>query len=268
MADLSIAQLKALLAKKEKEADLRNNEEFLAVVKELEACAREQVEETEFTYDDVVRAMAENCGIAVKQKKGKKGVSTGITRASGNRKVNAYMLLLNEERRKLKLTGRKEPKEMTTNKNGKPAKKFLVDVSEGIWEYLKSTGLTSNSAVFQVDYQDWDKANPTENCTPYFAKWWNECEDKEGYDVSTDWETYYKGVDACVVDESEAEVDAPKKKKKEKKKKKKVKAEVLGHTTEVYADQNADTDCDITGEESENDEPEESTQDGSSDYSE
>ena len=185
LANLSIAQIRAMLKKKEKEADLRSNEKFLAVVKELEAYGMEQVEETEFSYDDVVRAMAENCGIALKQKKGKrKGVSTGITRKSGTRKVNAYMLLLNEERRKLKLTGRKEPKDMTTNKKGKPAKKFLVDVSEGIWAYFRDDlKLTSNSAVFQVDYQDWNKEKPTENCTPFFAKWWNECADKKAYNV-------------------------------------------------------------------------------------
>lgn len=210
VANLSIAQIRALLKDKEAQVAQRDSAEFKQKLEELTTFANELIEDTTaIAYEDLVRAMAEECGIALKTKKGKrKRVSTEVTRKSGTRKVNAYMLLLNEERRKLKLTGRKEPKEMTTNANGNPTKKFLVDVSKGIWTYLKSTGLTNNSAVFQVDYQTWNKETPTENCTPYFVKWWNECEDKEAYNVSTDWETYYKGVDACVVDEADEETDA------------------------------------------------------------
>ena len=289
MADLSIAQLKALLAKKQKEkADYTKSEEYKQHVEEGTALLKELAPGH---FVELLRGMCVLNGISLKAKGKRKGVSTGVTRASGDRKVNAYMLLLNEERRKLKLTGRKEPKEMTTNSKGKQAKKFLVDVSEGVWNYLKSTGLTSNSAVFQVDYQAWNEATPTENCTPYFAKWWNECADKDAYDIATDWETYYKGVDACVVDEGEAEVDAlsaeakvvapkkkaPKKKKKAVAPKKKKKINVvevctahehglLEHEGKTYnsieeleADAGNDTDCGLMDDDEE---------DGSSDYSE
>jgi len=284
MADLSIAQLKALLAKKQKEkADYTKSEEYKQHVEEGTALLKELAPGH---FVELLRGMCVLNGISLKAKGKRKGVSTGVTRASGGRKVNAYMLLLNEERRKLKLTGRKEPKEMTTNAKGKQAKKFLVDVSEGVWDYLKSTGLTSNSPVFQIDYQEWNKANPLQNCTPYFAKWWNECADKDAYDISTDWETYYKGIDACVVDEGEAEVDAliaktkvvaPKKKAPKKKKKKINVVEVctahehglLEHEGKVYDSiEELEADCedlDITGD---NEDPEESSEDGSSDYTE
>ena len=62
-----------------------------------------------------------------------------------------------------------------------------------IWTYVKSIGIDSKNDIFQnITYQEWNKAMPLVNCTPWFKKWWLECKDKEKYQANTDWETYYK----------------------------------------------------------------------------
>ena len=101
--NLSAAQMKALWEQKKDEELIRGSKRFQQCVKECVEAIEEIIEETDcddtFVFVDVIRSIAEEAGIALKKKKGKrKGKSTGVSRANGNRKVNAYILLLTEER--------------------------------------------------------------------------------------------------------------------------------------------------------------------------
>lgn len=192
--NLTADEMKALWEQKKAEEKLKGNERFQQCVEDCTLLIEEKLIliPDDFAYEDVVRAIAMNAGIALKatkKKKGaKKGKSTGITRKSGKRNTNGYMLLLNEERRKFALTHRGEP----TSKN---SNYVLTKAMSVVWKHLKSTGLESNTKVFQVNYQDWKESNPTENCSIYFAKWWNECADKVAYETNADWETYFKDIE-------------------------------------------------------------------------
>jgi hypothetical protein len=209
MASMTAEQLKALAKTANEQSKTRDSREFNALVVECKEVVEKTIIDYNATasikYEDVIRKLAEDCGVAVKQKKGrgaKKGKATGYTRASGKRGIMAWILLLTEERRKYKITGRPEP----TLKNSTYA---LVKAMKAPWEYLKGLGHKNNDDVFQkANYSLWTEDKPLENCTPYFAKWWKECEDKKAYETNTDWKKYFIGVTTPPTDEGEAEVDA------------------------------------------------------------
>jgi hypothetical protein len=193
--NLTADQMKELYEQKLADDALKGSERFQQCVADCTLLIEEKITEISadaIAYEDVIRAIATNAGIALKAKKKKKGAkkgkSTGITRKSGKRNTNGYMLLLNEERRKFALTNRGEP----TSKN---SNYVLTKAMSVVWKHLKSTGLESNTKVFQVSYQDWNESNPTENCSIYFAHWWRTCADKDAYETNTDWESYFKGIE-------------------------------------------------------------------------
>jgi len=183
LMNLTASQLKALWEQKKQEEKNRGNARFNQMVEECKKEIERVIEETddEVAFVDVVREIAIQAGIALKVKTKRKGKSTGVSREKGNRTVNGYMCILNEERRKYKLSGRKEP---TT----KTADFVLTKVMGAKWKELKDQGVKNQQ--LQIDYQAWKEEDPInpKTASPIFINWWKKYGSK-GIDVSSTYKT-------------------------------------------------------------------------------
>lgn len=180
---MTLEQLNALIAKAKEQkkvvattGDKHFKEAKSATIEIIDEFVREHSVDVPM----LMRALCEHYEVKSLKKGKRKGKSTGISRANGNRTVNGYMVLLNEERRKYKLYGRKEP-------TAKTADFILTKVVAQKWQELKAQGITN--ADLQINYQDWSKENPTDPTTasPIFINWWKMFNNAD-YNTPTDFD--------------------------------------------------------------------------------